>query len=97
VISKRIFPAPIRFDFDMRPGIAIDIDHPRSHLTIGQYKNCRIAVSAPVTPGVFVGFILRSFYNPALKDRGGVAPCFNHRFENTISVAESAIVHLAIP
>jgi hypothetical protein len=97
VISKRIFPTPIRFDFDLRPGVAVDIDHPRSHLTLGQYKHCRIAVSAPVTPGVFVGFILRSFYNPALKNRSGVAPCFNHRFEDTISAAESAIVHLAIP
>lgn len=97
VISKRIFPVPIRFDFDTRPGVAVDVDHPRSHLTLGQYKNCRIAVSAPVTPGVFVGFILRSFYNPAIKDRGSVVPCFNHRFENTISAAESAIVHFAIP
>lgn len=97
VISKRIFPAPFRFDFDMRPEVAVEIDHPRSHLTLGQYKSCRIAVSAPVTPGVFVGFILRSFYGPALKSRGGVVPCFNHRFADTISPAESAIVHISIP
>lgn len=97
VISKRIFPAPVRFDFDMRPDVVVDVDHPRSHLTLGQYKNCRISVSAPVTPGVFVGFILRSFYNPALKNLDDSAPCFGHRFEDTISVAESAIVHLTIP
>jgi hypothetical protein len=97
VISKRIFPTPMRFDFDMRPTIAVDIDHPRSHLTLGQYKNCRIAASAPVTPGVFVGFILRSFYNPALKNLDESAPCFGHRFEDTISPAELGILHLAIP
>jgi len=97
VISKRILPAPVRFDFDMRPSVAVDVDHPRSHLTLGQYKNCRIAVSAPVTPGVFMGFILRSFYNPALKTLGDPAPCFGHRFENTISAPEKAALHIAIP
>jgi hypothetical protein len=61
VVDRNVVTVPIRFDFD--PGSSIDYDHPASHLTIGQYKNCRVPVSGPLTPYTFVNFILRAFYN----------------------------------
>lgn len=60
IISKNIYPFPIRFDFDLCN--RVDLVHPTSHLTLGQYKNCRIPVTSAVTPGQFIEFILRNFY-----------------------------------
>lgn len=61
IISKNIYPFPIRFDFDLYH--SVDLEHPKSHLTLGQYKNCRIPVTSAVTPGKFIIFILRNFYS----------------------------------
>jgi hypothetical protein len=63
VIDKNIVTSPIRFDYD--PKNHISLEHPKSHLTIGQYKNCRIPIFAPITPNMFIDFILRNFYNTA--------------------------------
>lgn len=61
ITMKNIVPTPIRIDYD--PDNWINILHPKSHLTIGQYKNCRIPCSMIVTPNIFIDFILRNFYN----------------------------------
>jgi hypothetical protein len=50
VIARNIVPFPIRFDFSNDPAKFVEIHHPYSHLTLGQYENCRIPVSAPVSP-----------------------------------------------
>lgn len=42
VIERNVVTVPVRFDYD--PDSAVDYDHPACHLTIGQYKNCRIPV-----------------------------------------------------
>lgn len=63
MVERAILPVPVRFDYD--PKNAEEIYHPTSHLTLGQYKNCRIAVSAPLCPSTFINFILHSFYNTA--------------------------------
>lgn len=60
VTQKSVLPVPVRFDF--APQDAVPIDHPVSHLTLGQYKNCRIPVVSPVCPSTFINFIIRSFY-----------------------------------
>ena len=65
IIAKNILPVPIRFDYD--PNNFKELEHPSCHLTLGQFKNCRIPVNAPITPNAFISFILRSFYNTALK------------------------------
>lgn len=65
VTEKKIVRFPIRFDYD--PASHKDVDHPRSHLTLGQYQNCRIPVSSPVSPNAFLIFILRNFYFRAYK------------------------------
>lgn len=55
ILEKNIMAVPIRFDYD--PSAFKEIDHPKSHLTLGQFKNCRIPVSSPITPSLFISFI----------------------------------------
>lgn len=60
IILNKIVRFPIRFDFDpdnYKPKV-----HPHSHLTLGQFENCRIPVTHPVSPNNFLRFILRNFY-----------------------------------
>lgn len=97
VIDKRVVTVPIRFDFDARPGVAASLSHPKSHLTLGQYANCRIPAQAPLTPTLFVEFILSSFYNTALKSVTVAMPRHAHRFEPCITLEESQIVHVGVP
>jgi len=61
ILSKQIVRFPIRFDFDpknYRPRY-----HPHSHLTLGQFENCRIPVTHAVSPNGFLLFVLRNFYH----------------------------------
>jgi hypothetical protein len=97
VVAKNIVPFPVRFDFDCRPQVAQDIEHPISHQTLGQYKNCRIPVSAPLAPSVFFSFILRNFYNTAFQEYVSSLPQFNDRFEETITENEKRLVFIQIP
>ena len=62
IVSRRIVPFPLRFDFDAREGVFEPLIHPKSHLTLGQYEDCRIPVTSPLTPKWFIDFILRNFY-----------------------------------
>lgn len=65
ILKKNVVPSPIRFDYSSDDEKHIDVHHPKSHLTLGQYQNCRIPVFAPITPIVFMKFLLRNFYNTA--------------------------------
>lgn len=72
ILDARIVTVPLRFDFDDSEDqngnkVAIPVIHPLSHLTIGQYKNCRIPVSSAITPYQFIEFIIRNFYNTAFE------------------------------
>lgn len=68
VVGEQVFPVPIRFDFDSREGVAQDVDHPTSHMTLGQYKNCRIPVTKSVSPSNFVEFVVGNLYSaPGVK------------------------------
>ena len=95
ILSKNIIPTPIRFDFD--PENAIPVHHPSSHLTIGQYQNCRIPVTFAITPNMFMDFILRNFYNTA-QSKYSVELKFKltSLFENCIEPGEKSILHLTI-
>jgi hypothetical protein len=97
VVAKNIVPFPIRFDFDCHPDVVKDLEHPASHQTLGQYKNCRIPVSAPMTPFVFFSFILRNFYNTAFHEYAGSIPRFNERFDDTITAKEKGVVFVQLP
>ncbi|MDR4498719.1 MAG: DUF2290 domain-containing protein [Candidatus Scalindua sp.] len=98
IVAKNIVPFPIRFDFDAREGVYEEVVHPKSHLTLGQYRNCRIPVSSPLMPFHFIEFILRNFYHT-------VHNKFSHRlrrmhtnvFDPSILQAEENIIHVQIP
>lgn len=91
-LDNRIVPTPIRFDFDQQAFISLI--HPMSHLTIGQYKNCRIPVKSAISPFRFFEFILGSFYNTAfnnyresIQNTGTIHP-------ETIDTIESLGLHI---
>ncbi|MCP4051350.1 MAG: DUF2290 domain-containing protein [bacterium] len=97
IIKKNIVPFPLRFDFDCREDVVIVVDHPKSHLTLGQYQNCRIPVSAPLTPSIFINFILRNFYNTAYIKYSEKISKYTKVFMNTIEILEQAITHIQLP
>ncbi len=96
VVARNIVPFPLRFDYG-----ALDDDrelvHPQSHLTLGQYENCRIPVTAPMTPFWFIDFILRNFYHTAFEKYAERLPRPSNNFDQSILPEEQAIVHVAIP
>jgi hypothetical protein len=97
ILANRIVRFPIRFDFD--PASARQVVHPASHMTVGQFENCRIPVSRPVEPASFVLFLLRNFYfrsykrNKNLFDRGYKRAAFDVCLED----GERRIPHLVMP
>jgi len=94
IIAKNILPVPIRFDYD--PDNHQELDHPKSHLTLGQFKNCRIPVCSPIAPSTFISFILRSFYNTAFKKFTAQLTFSSKLFDKTITSGEKKILHIAI-
>jgi hypothetical protein len=62
IVGHQVVAVPIRIDFDVRNNVEVGRDHAAAHMTLGQYRHCRIPLSAPVTPGVFVDFLVRHFY-----------------------------------
>ena len=92
VVMRNIVSSPIRFDFD-RAAFVDDI-HPMSHMTIGQYKNCRIPVGGPLSPYLFIHFILKAFYNTALRKCSDGLTRFKYTFEPTITTREQEHLHL---
>lgn len=62
IIKKNIVPFPIRFDYNKNDIVSMH-SHPHSHVTLGQYTNCRIPAYGPISPLLFMQFILENFYN----------------------------------
>ena len=96
IIKKNIVPFPIRFDFDCREGVFDELIHPKSHLTLGQYQNCRIPVSAPLTPYMFIMFLLQNFYNTAFKIYSNTISKFDTNFPCSITPEERKIIHVQL-
>jgi hypothetical protein len=94
VVAKNIVPFPIRFDFSDDDEKFVEVHHPYSHLTLGQYENCRIPVCSPLGPLAFGGFILRNFYNTAFRKYSEKFPNSKLAFVNTITPKERKIPHL---
>jgi hypothetical protein len=97
VVARNIVTFPIRFDFDCREDVFIPVHHPKSHLTLGQYENCRIPIVSPLTPYGFISFLLRNFYNTAFNKYSDRLPFFDEVFENSIHPEELKIIHLQVP
>ncbi|MEO0532494.1 MAG: DUF2290 domain-containing protein [Cyanobacteria bacterium P01_A01_bin.123] len=96
IIAKNVLPVPVRFDFDYDPKKHVELDHPKCHLTLGQFKNCRIPVCSPITPNAFIDFILRSFYNTAFQKFTDQLNFSSNLFDETITSTEKKLIHLAI-
>lgn len=94
MIEKGVVTTPLRFDFDRRN--FVEIDHPMSHLTIGQYRNCRIPVSGALSPASFCRFILRSFYNVGFRKFLDGVELGPGQFDPTITDNERTISHFAV-
>lgn len=94
ILQKNIVTFPIRLDYD--PNNFQEIEHPRTHVTFGQYKNCRIPMSEPLTPELFIIFILRNFYNTAFRKYDQQFTLGNHRFLKTITANEKSLLHLGM-
>lgn len=97
VVQAGVVAVPLRFDFDARPQVVRELVHPASHLTLGQYAECRIPATGPVMPLHFTDFFLRSFYNRAVKSVTSDLPAQRHRVVKTISSAELEVIHVGVP
>ena len=94
IVARNIVPFPVRFDFSDDAKKFVDVHHPYSHMTLGQYENCRIPVCSPLSPFTFGGFILRNFYNTAFRKYSEEIPVSTLFFEKTITNNELKIPHL---
>lgn len=70
IVKRNIVATPVRIDFDST--VVFDDEderfhHAESHMSIGQYKNCRIPTYSAISPSRFFEFILCSFYNSAFR------------------------------
>ena len=95
IVSRRVIPFPLRFDFD--EGAAQDVHHPHCHLTLGDVKGCRIPVSAPLTPRWFIEFVLRNFYQTDKRDFISNLPNHHLSFPSSITTNERKLIHVVIP
>jgi len=93
ILDRRIVTVPIRFDFDKTA--CCPIEHPVSHLTLGQYKNCRIPVSSALTPYQFISFITTNFYHSANTQLR--LPQFKDKFDESIFSEERELIHINTP
>ncbi|HCJ1216380.1 TPA: DUF2290 domain-containing protein, partial [Klebsiella pneumoniae] len=63
---------------------------------LGQYENCRIPVCSPITPSLFIEFILRSFYNTALLNFSDKINLKMKRFQETATILEKDRIHIRV-
>jgi len=95
IVSRRLVPFPIRFDYDL--GATKDVAHPSCHLTLGDVEGCRIPVHCPLTPRQFIEFIVRNFYQTDKHEFVSRFPDHKHFFDVSISVNEQKLIHLNVP
>lgn len=97
VVDKRVVSVPIRFDYDSDESVFEPVQHPISHLTLGQYKNCRIPVSGALTPFQFILFVINNFYHTAFEKYSENFTVFKDCFEESIFDEERELIHLNTP
>lgn len=97
VVGWQAVTVPLRIDFDARPNVPTGPRHPAAHLTLGQYRHCRIPVTAPVTPGVFVDFVIRHFYRTPEMPEPTYDRSLDRAFALSNPVVESDAVHFVSP
>ncbi|WP_251135123.1 DUF2290 domain-containing protein [Exiguobacterium sp. s127] len=92
ILKKNTLPTIFRFDYDEDPELYVELDHAKCHATFGQFENCRIPVSGPISPKKFVDFIFRYFYHKAMKHYNLNFKCENQLLE-TITDDERNLIH----
>jgi hypothetical protein len=95
MIEKQSVGVPLRFDFD--PAAFREVIHPASHLTLGQYSNCRIPVSSPLTPYQFVSFVIKHFYDTKENIFTDKMQPSDEHFCDCISDKERNVIYIKIP
>lgn len=96
-VIGNVVPCLVRWDYDAREGKYASMVHPKSHLTLGRYKHCRIPVTAPLGPRGFIDFVVRNFYDGSDNAYADMLPASTHPFPISIDSAERRIVHVAVP
>lgn len=96
VVGRTTVAFPFRFDYDTR-GDHQPIVHPKCHLTLGQFPECRIPVSAPVTPARFMDFVLRNFYDTEAYRNADGLPVDGASFGESIHPEERRVVYVTVP
>ncbi len=97
ITGKTNFAVPLRFDYDIDNDVCKPVEHPVSHFTIGQYKNCRIPVSSAITPNQFITFVVANFYNSS-QYRFNLSPFADKTcFEESMFEEERSMIHLRTP
>ena len=94
IVGRRVVALPLRFDFDSDDQRHVEIDHPKSHLTLGEYQECRIPVTSPLTPHCFMEFLLQQFYRTRDRDLAAGMPHLPGNFGRCITQAEENTVHV---
>lgn len=61
ILNRSVLTVIIRADYN-KDDVESEAHHPYSHITLGEYKNCRIPVNSPISPLAFVNFVLEHFY-----------------------------------
>lgn len=97
VLAATTAPVLIRFDYDADEGRHRSVVHPRSHLTLGRYKGCRIPVSAPLSPYRFMDFLLRNFYDTPTRSYSNALPRSKSSFGTSIDASERLVMHMEVP
>ena len=95
-LDKRIVTVPLRFDFDAGEAF-MPVEHPKSHLTLGQYENCRIPVYSALSPYQFLTFIFRNFYHTAQQKASHTFTKYDDIFPKSIVEDEERLIHLCTP
>lgn len=97
IVARRIVPFPLRFDFDSRDGVHVDMFHPRSHMTLGDVEGCRVPVTSAMTPRWFFDFVIRNFYQTKKRDLVACLPKHFLHFSRSITAGEQSLIHISVP
>ncbi|WP_312364374.1 DUF2290 domain-containing protein [Sphingobacterium sp.] len=95
ILKRNILPVIVRFDYD--PLEFKEILHPKCHLTLGQYDNCRLGVYNFLTPISFIEFVLKCFYGKFYESFFHEKDFLKNRaIECTLTQKEVKSLHLSI-
>ena len=96
IVGRKVTALPLRFDFDVDNRRHVEVHHPKSHLTLGEYRQCRIPVTAPLTPHHFMEFLLQHFYRTRDRDFAAAMPNLPGSFAWCATQAEQNMLHVVV-